>query len=496
MLTENTPLLEDPPSPIERHVKWKMARTKRYGQITSKDSLQEQMTQGSFVPHGRDDILNTAIGRPEHPGCVRVAGSGVMINQYYGRASRGSSSSSISITRQQLADIIGSLKEKWRNEIIGNLKEEVRHETEEENKQSLEKLKQELKDDIKVEFSKMGSQYSPFLEALGARVSTKGSNSKTTVNPSGEEHDGRVIPTMGLYVQRENCIVLVALGKIYKGGIAFTTWLMPMMWQALQAFIAWPTNLVKLVSEEESHISPKKLHEPVQRANNVSKHDPLRQLIKSLYDIYEKPVELMWDATKFGIPNVDASFFLTYSDVNEIITGDKFFNIAILQLWMMFMDEWSSSLCHASVYGFLEPQSIHHAKDRHAECEQAHWQLLVLCPRNNVVAWFYSLCKKPNIYIKTAINNAMKTLKTAVDGKNGEETPKWIEVKSHVQSKGYECGYYMMHWMWNIVKGDLKNDWSMWFADGTSLDMETITTICKKWTAYFVKVQNIRCRKP
>lgn len=35
MLTENTPLLEDPPSPIERHVKWKMARTKQYGQMTS-----------------------------------------------------------------------------------------------------------------------------------------------------------------------------------------------------------------------------------------------------------------------------------------------------------------------------------------------------------------------------------------------------------------------------------------------------------------------------
>ena len=35
MLTENTPLIEDPPSPIERHVKWKMARTKRYGQMTS-----------------------------------------------------------------------------------------------------------------------------------------------------------------------------------------------------------------------------------------------------------------------------------------------------------------------------------------------------------------------------------------------------------------------------------------------------------------------------
>ncbi|KAH1253663.1 hypothetical protein GmHk_04G010269 [Glycine max] len=35
MLTENTPLIKDPPSPIERHVKWKLARTKRYGQMTS-----------------------------------------------------------------------------------------------------------------------------------------------------------------------------------------------------------------------------------------------------------------------------------------------------------------------------------------------------------------------------------------------------------------------------------------------------------------------------
>ncbi|KAH1246723.1 hypothetical protein GmHk_06G016750 [Glycine max] len=106
MLTENTPLIEDPPSPIERH-----------------ESLQEQMTQGSFVPHGCDNILNTAIGRPEHP--CRV---------------------------------------------------------------------------------------------YGACVNTKRSNAGTIVNPSREEHDGHVIPTMGLYVQCDNCTHLVALGKIYEGG--------------------------------------------------------------------------------------------------------------------------------------------------------------------------------------------------------------------------------------------------------------------------------------
>jgi len=33
----------------------------------SHDSLEEQTMQGNFVPHGRDDILNIAIGQPDHP---------------------------------------------------------------------------------------------------------------------------------------------------------------------------------------------------------------------------------------------------------------------------------------------------------------------------------------------------------------------------------------------------------------------------------------------
>ena len=46
-------------------------------------------------------------------------------------ASCGSSTSSTSISQQQLAEIIGSLKEELSNEIILNLKEEMRNEIEE-----------------------------------------------------------------------------------------------------------------------------------------------------------------------------------------------------------------------------------------------------------------------------------------------------------------------------------------------------------------------------
>ncbi|KAL5138383.1 hypothetical protein HKD37_10G028566 [Glycine soja] len=420
--------LRTPPSPIERYAKWKLARTKRYRQMTSQDSLEEQTTQGTFVPHGRDDILNTTIGRPDHGGRVYAVGSGVTISQYYRRTSHASNSSSTSITQQ-----------------YGGMR----------LRKNLEILKQELKEAIIIEMSQRGSQFSEPIEAnihvLGARVSTKGSNAETAVNPSGEEHVAHVIPTMGLYVQREHSTQLVTLEKIYEGGstihsvlyaddvvkvsvekvidgeaeVPLPTSKIQYVRQALDIFIAWSTSLVKLVSDEDSTIAPNKVTQAIQRVNDAVVDHPLRELNKSLVDIYEKPVQLVWDVSRFGIPNVDASLFLTYADVNKIISGDKCLNIAILQLWII----------------------------------------------------------------------AFKTLKMTSDGKIDQTTPQWIKVKSHVQSGGYECEYYVMRWMWNIINRELKNDWTMWFGDGTPLDIETMTTLQKKWVAYFLRLRSIQCRK-
>ncbi|XP_040869902.1 uncharacterized protein [Glycine max] len=207
--------------------------------------------------------------------------------------------------------------------------------------------------------SQGGSQFSPLIEpdihVLGARVSIKGSNAETAVNPSEEENVAHV-PTMGLYVQRQHSTHLVALGKICEGGstihsiayandvvrvsvekvidgdvdVPLPTSEIQYVKQALLIFIAWSTPLVKLISDEDSAITQNKVTKAVQRLNDVAIDDPLCELIKSLYDIYEKPVQLLWDVTKFGIPNVDASLFLTYADVNEIISSDKCLNIVIL----------------------------------------------------------------------------------------------------------------------------------------------------------------------
>jgi len=107
----------DPPSPVRRHVKWKMARAKKTREMTTEAakeidekmvshfqltiriiflyfvnamykcvfsvqySFEEQASQGSFVPHGRQNVLTAAIGRPEHPGRACATGAGITIKQ-------------------------------------------------------------------------------------------------------------------------------------------------------------------------------------------------------------------------------------------------------------------------------------------------------------------------------------------------------------------------------------------------------------------------------
>ncbi|KAH1229065.1 Serine carboxypeptidase-like 26 [Glycine max] len=504
--TENPTLNVDPPSPVVRHLKWKIARTKWYGQMTSEvaqeiadkiDSLQEQATQGSFVPHGRQDILNTALGRPEHPGRVRVIGTGVTISQYFGQASCASSTSSPSISQQQLAEIIGGIKDD-----IGK----------------------EVQDEIRKESAPIEA---PEIQVLLACVSTKGSCAGLDGSELLKEIFNVDDDLMGLFIVVGQNIVLAGLGKVFENSsiihnvhyandvvkvnvvrtymphteVPIPTSEVRILEQVVGTFIAWPTHLVRKVTNEVvvgPDKSPSKSVGEPNRFTSVATDDPLGELVKKSYVVYTKPMELAWDGAKFGLPNSTNGFFITHADVTKIILGDKCLNIFVL-----FMNDWSTSI------GFAP--SIRYTKDTREECQQyietwvkeshrevylgpyfnqAHWQLLVLCPQENIVVWFCFVRRKPDVHIKFAMNNAMKKICSNFQDKDNAPPPppQWIEAKSHVQPRAYECGYYVMHWMWCIVSGGLKNELHNFFSDGTPLDTDIMTTLRKKWAAYFLEV--------
>ncbi|KAL5187027.1 hypothetical protein HKD37_05G012772 [Glycine soja] len=360
--SKSTDTIIDPPFLIRRHVKWKMARTKKTGQMTSEaakeiankvDSLEEQASQGSFVACGRQDVLIAAIGGPEHPSLVRAAGAGVTIKQYFGPAPR-SSRTSLSI-----------------------------------GPKDLEQLTQKIKDQLEESITEKVTRQLPEVGPSAAHISRK----ESCVDPSGHDLDTGELEKYGLYVD-ENPPRLVALGRLYEGGRQpFTTSLWAIIKGSISGagntFLVRPTHLVKRFSEQEKQGAqgPVKL---VDRPDpNV---DPIYLMTLTIPQLFLKMLQVMWDAIVFG-----------HEDLSERAHDGQCLNISIIQLWILHMIETSMQAGNANVYGFLEPQFIQRSGQSQFESESyiknwmqnskkiAHWQMVVICPKDNVVIRFCSL---------------------------------------------------------------------------------------------------------
>ncbi|KHN24708.1 hypothetical protein glysoja_029777 [Glycine soja] len=341
-------------------------------------------------------------------------------------------------------------------------------------------------DEIKTGFSQMQTQQSTPVQpanpnVLLARVSTKESCAEAVTNVVVGDPSAVDKNTMGLYVVCGDSKHLVAVGKVYQLGgmihnvpyadevvrvsmvtvydgdarVPIPTPEIEYVREAMNTFIGWPTNLVKPFFDD-SNQNVRKPEGRVDQSNVGVAKDPLGEIMKILYEVYMNPVELPSQVFKH--------FYTAVVDDQQIVNViHLWYNDCIvfqIGIWMSVLQAevmaQSTTRGDGSVYGFLEPQSIHIGKEDRQQCQlyietwvkesqqrlylgaylrQSHWQLFVLCPMENMVVWFCSLRKKPDVAIKAVIN-------------------------SHVQSGGYECGYYVMHWMWCIVNGGLKDDWN------------------------------------
>ncbi|KAL5179542.1 hypothetical protein HKD37_01G000829 [Glycine soja] len=332
----------DPPSPVRRHVKWKMARTKKTREMMTEaakeiavkiDSFKEQVTQGSFIPHGRQDVLTTAIGRPEHPGRVCAVGTGVTIKQYFGSAPRTSRSSS-SLPPEELQQLTQQIRD-----------------------QLEESITERVMRQLMASFSQMQSQMQsqglalppePLVGPSAPRVSTKGS----CVDPSGNDLEMGDSDRCGLYIEGDHAR-LVSLGRVYEGStVVHNTPLLPgqvkvgveevtdadapvpvptdevsLMGQALHTFLAWPTHLVKSLSQQVA-VSPAK--PPPKPDPEVD--DLLYLMTLSIPELFLRPYQVTWDATVFGVFNPDFPLYIKHEDLSEITHGGQCLSISVLQL--------------------------------------------------------------------------------------------------------------------------------------------------------------------
>ncbi|KAH1265804.1 hypothetical protein GmHk_01G001438 [Glycine max] len=440
----------DPSSPVRRHVKWKMARTKKTGEMTTetaKEIAEKIATQGSFVPHGRQDVLAAAIGRLEHPGRVRGTRAGVTIKQYFGSAPRTSRS-----TSSLPPDELHQLTQQIRDQLEESITEKVTRQ-------------------VMASFSHLQSQMQSQGLAVppeplvgpgpsGPRVSTKGS----CVDPSGNDPETGDSDRCGLYIEADTAR-LVAIGRVYEGStVVHNTPLLPgqvkvsveevrdadapvpvptdevsLVGQALHTFLAWPTHLVKSLSQQVLIVLTicylTLFHEQV--AVSPPKPPP-------------KPdPEVRWDATVFGVVNPDFSLYIKHEDLSKIAHDGQCLSISVLQLWILHLTETCMRAGNSDIYGFLEPQFIQRFGQSQFESESyikswmqssqrdvylgaylngGHWLMVVILPKEHLVVWFCSLHNRPDNYLKGIINSAIKGLDDAPQPKS-KAPARWIVVK-------------------------------------------------------------------
>ncbi|KAH1229366.1 Receptor-like protein EIX1 [Glycine max] len=258
----------------------------------------------------------------------------------------------------------------------------------------------------------------PLVGPSGPRVSTK----KSCVDSSANDPETGDSDRCGLYI-KANPAHLVTLGRVYEGSIiVHNTSLLSgqvkvgveevkdpdapvpvpidevsLVGQAIHTFLAWPTHLAV--------VSPTK---PPQTPD-LEVDDPLYLMTLTILELFLRPYQVTWDATVFGVFNPNFPLYIEHQGLSEIAHGDQCLSISVLQLWILHLTETSMRAGNSDLYGFLEPQSIQRSGQLQFEAESyikswmrsskrdvylgtylngGHWQMVVILPKEHLVVLF------------------------------------------------------------------------------------------------------------
>ncbi|KAH1188328.1 hypothetical protein GmHk_U059675 [Glycine max] len=202
--------------------------------------------------------------------------------------------------------------------------------------EDLEQLTQKIRDHLEESITeKMQSQFQSQMESLGlalppepevgpsaACVSTK----ESYVDPSGND-PGR----------HEKSSCLVAIERLYEGSKPVHN--IPLHHDQVKVGVEKLTDADAhiLVPTEKGVMGPVK---PTDRLDH-DVDDPLYLMTLIIPQLFLKPLQVMWDATVFGVFNDNFPLYIKHEDLFEIAHGGQCLSISVIQLWILHMTETS-----------------------------------------------------------------------------------------------------------------------------------------------------------
>ncbi|KAL5190580.1 hypothetical protein HKD37_04G009986 [Glycine soja] len=416
----------DPPSPVRCHVKWKMARTKKTWEMTTEatkeiaekiDSFEEQATQGSFVPHGRQDVLAATIGHPEHPGRVRAVGATAdPADQGPTRGVHHRESDEAGHAILQPASVADAISGTCKGSCVDPSGNDP--ETGDSDRCGLY-IEADPARLVAMRRVYEGSTLVHNTPLLPGQVKVVVSPPKPPPKPDPEVRwdatvFGVVNPDFPLYIKHEDLSKIahdgqcLSISSIQRSGLSqfetesyIKSWMQSSKrdvylgaylngghWQMVvilpkEHLVVWfcslhnrPNNYLKGIINSAlkglddapqpkskapaSWIVVKAVVSPVKPPQKPDPEvdDPLYLMTSTITKLFLRPYQVTWDATMFGVFNPYFPLYIKHEDLSEIAHGGQCLSISLLQLCILHLTDTSMRAGNSNNYGFLEPQSI------------------------------------------------------------------------------------------------------------------------------------------
>jgi len=85
------------------------------------------------------------------------------------------------------------------------------------------------------------------------------------------------------------------------------------------------------VLDKQGAVGPVKL--PDRQDHDVD--DPLYLMTLTIPQLFLKPLQVMWDATMFGVFNGNFPLYIKHEDLSKLAHGGQCLNISVIQLWIL-----------------------------------------------------------------------------------------------------------------------------------------------------------------
>ncbi|KAL3635923.1 hypothetical protein CASFOL_020470 [Castilleja foliolosa] len=480
-----------PPSPPTRHEKWKRARMNTSGKYITPEvemiaekinSLEEAQSSGSFKASGTNDLLAVAIGKPDHPNRVRGVGRGYTVSTYFGKQRHPSGM----VSREEFNSTIAEMEKKWQqlfNSQTFSCHEPISPVVDSAKGSNLSAAPAPAPNDHmeSEQQDKRNDECELYVE-----------DPKRRLVAYGQIHDlGSTVHNMKL--NADDVRVTVVRVVVEDALVPFPTDEVSTVGEAPNNFIVWPRRLIESVGRKGS--SQKELF-PKPKSQPNTEIDLLKRLWFAAADIYQ-PKHVCIDAGVVSRKAVDV--YITQEDIMGLLISRKI-SFPVMQLYNKYLHSTLRLSEKNDKYGLISP--LHGNSDETLqkrieegdfECflapiyETNNWQLMVLCPNQNYVAWFCFMQNKPSKKISSRIETAFNAYQL-LKGKHSRQLQKvkWAYPKCY-KGDGDECGLLVMRHMLEIIKLDIVESFEKAFNMAVPYSDGDVDVVRRHWADCFME---------